>query len=747
MNKKTDIQQEKDTHIDIIAYLKVLWRRRLVMGTAIAATLIFTIIYTLLSPKIYEASTSILIQQVPEGQDSFLSPWEFTGARDNFIRNQAQILKSRTNLKLVIDKIKEEHGDKKLPIFKNPSPVSFLVYNILVKPVERTDIIRVLVHSTSPEEAAIIANAVAENLLEQSRITARRAVSEVRKFLEDQLTIVQDDLKKSADSLMHFKEKNKVFSLSTEAEALFSKLSTFDKQYNEANAEYMTKKRRLDYLREKYQKNQQNMIEDITKTKSPLIINLREQLIEYETRYNNYLLQGLTTDHPKMQRINKLIEETKNQLREEVSKMIASGTEGGSLLSLNESITEEISNLETEIVALQAKKSAIGGIKNKYESQFSKLPSKELELAQLKRAYQVNDNTYKMLMEKYEETKIKEAGQLGSVKIIDKAFVPGIPIKPNKKKNILFALLVGIGIGLVFTVFTEYLDTSIKGPEDIEETIDEPTLGIIPRLTIRELTEKYSDNGKVAEMKELLLTHYAPRSNISEAYRSLRTNLQYFNADKPLKSLLITSAIAKEGKSTISSNLGITMSQRGLKTLIIDADLRKPALHKLLDRDIKKGLTDFIINPEISIDDIIKKTSIENLSLITAGDTPPNPTDLLESESMKTIIQKLKKRFDFIIIDSPPIMVVSDAVVISRILDGVLIVIESKRTRKDAIYKSKEVIENVGGKVLGVVLNKSRFSRIDRLYGGYSGYYYSYYTYDSKDNRKKVKKRRKGGKV
>lgn len=746
MKKKTDIEQEKDTHIDIIAYLKVLWRRRLVMGTAIAATLIFTIIYTLLSPKIYEASTSILIQQVPEGQDSFLSPWEFTGARDNFIRNQAQILKSRTNLKQVIEKIKEEHGDKDLPVLNNPGPVNFLVYNIIVKPVERTDIIRVLVHSTSPEESAVIANAVAENLLEQSRVTARRAVSEVRKFLEDQLTIVQDDLKQSADSLMYFKEKNKVFSLSTEAEALFAKLSTFDKQYNEANAEYMTKKRRLDYLREKYQKNQKNMIEDITKTKSPLIINLREQLIEYETRYNNYLLQGLASDHPKMKRINKLIEETKNQLREEVTKMIASGAEGGSLLSLNQSITEEISDLETEIVALQAKKSAIGGIKSKYESQFSRLPSKELQLAQLKRAYQINDNTYKMLMEKYEETKIKEAGQLGSVKIIDKAFVPSVPIKPNKKKNVLFALLVGIGIGLVFTVFTEYLDTSIKDPKDIEETIEEPTLGIIPRLTNRELNEKYSDNGNVSDMRQMLLTYYAPRSNISEAYRSLRTNLQYFNADKPLKSLLITSAIAKEGKSTISSNLGITMSQRGLNTIIIDGDLRKPALHKLLDMDLKKGLTDCIINPEMSIDDIIKKTSIENLSLITAGDTPPNPTDLLESESMKTIIKKIKKRFDFVIVDSPPIMVVSDAVVISRILDGVLIVIESKRTRKDAIYKSKEIIENVGGKVLGVVLNKSHFSRIDRLYGGYSGYYYSYYSYDSKEHKKKVKKRRKGGK-
>lgn len=738
MKHRKGKEEEKETHIDIVAYLKVLWRRRLVMGTAIGATLMFTIIYTFLSPKIYEAYTSILIQQIPEGKETFLSPWEYTGARDNFIQNQAQILKSRTNLKLVIDKIKEEHIDKNLPIFINPDPITFLAYNIIVKPVERTDIVNVLVHSTSPEEAAIIANTVAENLLEQSRITARSAVSEVRKFLEEQLKIVENNLKESADSLRIFKEKNRVFSLSNEGVALFAKLSSFDKEFNEANAEYLTKKKRLSFLKDKYQKNQKNLIADITEIQNPIIINLREKLIKYETEYSNYLLQGLTDEHPKMKRIKSLTEDTKTHLRKEVTKLISSDAENGDLLAINKKITEELAELEVEIVSLEAKKSAIGRIITLYENQFLKLPAKELKLAQLERVYKINDNIYEMLMEKYEEAKITEAGQLGNVKIIDKSFIPSFPIKPNKKKNILFALLVGLGIGLVFTVFSEYLDTSLKEPKDIEEFIGEPTLGIIPNINHKEFIGKYGDNGKINDTKRLLLTHYAPRSGVSEAYRSLRTNLQYFNPDNPIKSLLITSTIAKEGKSTIVSNLGITLSQRGLKTLMVDADLRKPVLHKLFNVDIHPGLTDIIINPNISSKEVIRKTEIENLFILTAGSTPPNPTDLLESKRMLQILDSFIKPFDFILFDSPPIMVVTDAVVISRILDGVVLVVETKKTRRAAVYEAKEVIENVGGRLLGAILNKVRFSRIDHLYSGYSGYYY--YSYDKEGNKNKTRK-------
>ncbi len=746
--KQKNNKEEQDTHIDIIAYLKVLWRRRLVMGTAVGATLMFTAIYTLISPKIYEASTSILLQQIPEGKETFLTPWEYTGVRDNFIQNQSQILKSRTNLKLVIDRMKENYNDENLPIFKNPDPITFLAYNIIVKPIERTDIVNILVHSTSPGEAAVIANTVAENLLVQSRKTARSEVTEIRKFLEDQIKIVENNLKNSADSLRFFKENNKVFALSTEAQALFSKLSTFDKEFNEANANYLTKKKTFTFLKNKYQQNQKNIITDITETKSPVILNLREKLIKLETDYSNYLLQGLSDSHAKMQRIKTLINDTKNHLREEAKKLMASNAEKTDLLTQNQKITEEIASLEVEIVAFEAKQSAIAKIRNTYEHQFSKLPSKELKLAQLERAYKINDNIYEMLMEKYEEAKITEAGQLGNVKIIDKAFVPSFPIKPNKKKNILFALLVGIGIGLVFTVFTEYLDTSIKEPKDIEEFVGEPTLGVIPDMNGKNLAKRCKGNGKVPSIRKLLLSNYAPRSTISESYRALRTNLQYFNTDKPVKSLLLTSTLAKEGKSTIVSNLGITLSQRGLKTVLVDADLRKPMIHKLFNVKMVPGLTDWIINPELRIDEVYKKTSIENLYIITCGSIPPNPTELLESKKMVRILEVLKQNFDFILFDSPPIMVVTDAVVVSRIIDGVVLVIETRRTRRDIIYKSKEIIENVGGKLLGAILNKARFSKVDHIYGGYSGYgYYHYYGYDKdvKNSKKKKIKTHKGG--
>ncbi|OQX51852.1 MAG: hypothetical protein B5M53_10135 [Candidatus Cloacimonas sp. 4484_209] len=696
-------KEDKDSHLDIIAYLKVLWRRKIVMTTAVGATLFFTLIYTFISPKIYEAQTSILIQQIPEGKDTFLTPWEYIGARENFINNQAQILKSRTNLKLVIDKIRKEHSGENLPILKDPDPITSLAYNIIVKPVERTDIVNILVHSTDPKEAAIIANTVAENLLEQSRLTARSAVSEVRKFLEKQLKIVQNNLKESADSLRVFKEKNRVFSLSNEGEELFTKLSTFDSKYNEIEADYITKKKQLDFLKKKYEQNQKNLVTDITEIKSPLIMNLRKKLISLETEYSNYLLQGLPENHPKMEKIKSLINETKRSLQKEVRKYISSGAENGNLITENQKITK---------------------------------------LAQLERAYKINDNTYEMLMQKYEEAKITEAGQLGSVKIIDKAFIPTFAIKPNKKKNLLFAILVGIGIGLVFTVFTEYIDTSIKEPKEVEEYIGEPTLGIIPNINHTFLS-KEKNNGKLGNAKKLLLTEFPPRSGVAEAYRSLRTNLQYFNTDKPIKSILITSSIAQEGKSTIVSNLAISLSQLGLKTVMVDADLRKPMLHKLFEADLSPGLTNLIISKDVEFKKTIKNTRIENLFLITAGSVPPNPAELLESKRMKEVSYEITKEFDYLIFDAPPIVLVADAVILSTLVDGVILIIEAKKTRRDAIFSSKEIIKNVGGKILGTVLNKTRFSRMDYMYGGYSGYYY--YGYDESGHKTK-KKKQKGGK-
>ena len=745
MNKTKETiltKEDKDSHLDIIAYLKVLWRRKIVMTTAVGATLFFTLIYTFISPKIYEAQTSILIQQIPEGKDTFLTPWEYIGARENFINNQAQILKSRTNLKLVIDKIRKEHSGENLPILKDPDPITSLAYNIIVKPVERTDIVNILVHSTDPKEAAIIANTVAENLLEQSRLTARSAVSEVRKFLEKQLKIVQNNLKESADSLRVFKEKNRVFSLSNEGEELFTKLSTFDSKYNEIEADYITNKKQLDFLKKKYEQNQKNLVTDITEIKSPLIMNLRKKLISLETEYSNYLLQGLPENHPKMEKIKSLINETKRSLQKEVRKYISSGAENGNLITENQKITDDIANLEVELVALAAKKTTIGRIRNTYEKQFLKLPSKELKLAQLERAYKINDNTYEMLMQKYEEAKITEAGQLGSVKIIDKAFIPTFAIKPNKKKNLLFAILVGIGIGLVFTVFTEYIDTSIKEPKEVEEYIGEPTLGIIPNINHTFLS-KEKNNGKLGNAKKLLLTEFPPRSGVAEAYRSLRTNLQYFNTDKPIKSILITSSIAQEGKSTIVSNLAISLSQLGLKTVMVDADLRKPMLHKLFEADLSPGLTNLIISKDVEFKKTIKNTRIENLFLITAGSVPPNPAELLESKRMKEVSYEITKEFDYLIFDAPPIVLVADAVILSTLVDGVILIIEAKKTRRDAIFSSKEIIKNVGGKILGTVLNKTRFSRMDYMYGGYSGYYY--YGYDESGHKTK-KKKQKGGK-
>lgn len=291
--------------------------------------------------------------------------------------------------------------------------------------------------------------------------------------------------------------------------------------------------------------------------------------------------------------------------------------------------------------------------------------------------------------------------------IIEPAALPRFPIGPNVNQTLLIAAAIGLALGVAGALLIEYLDDAIKTPEDITELLQLPTIGSIARI----------QGGNDRK----LVTAIAPRSPISEAYRVLRTNIQYASLDKPLKSILVTSAGPYEGKSVTAANLAIAMALVGQRTVLVDADFRKAAQHRLFNLTNDIGLANALI-AQSELDRFVRPTRIENLRVLTTGMSLPNPAEVLASERMRNLVAQLQQEADIIIFDSPPCLPVADPAILARLADGVILVVDSVRTHRDAAVRAKGIMEKAGATLLGVVLNRFR----PQAGGGH--YYYQYYS-------------------
>jgi non-specific protein-tyrosine kinase len=333
--------------------------------------------------------------------------------------------------------------------------------------------------------------------------------------------------------------------------------------------------------------------------------------------------------------------------------------------------------------------------------------------------------TYASLLQSYEQVRVAEAGSTSNVVQIDPATTPETPIRPRPLRNAALAGAVGLfmAIGIVFLI--EALDDTIKGPEDIVRIIGLPVLGLIIRYETNE---------------GMLITIAEPRSPVSESFRSVRTNLQFTSVDKPIRTLLITSPSPSDGKTTIAANLGVVIAQNGKRVALIDADLRRPNIHKVFDIPNRMGLSGLFVMPEVNLDGSLQKTVTEGLYTLPAGDVPPNPAELLGSEKLSEILRLVSEKADMVIIDSPPIVAVTDSAVLAHRVDGVILVVKPGVTKMAAARQAFEQLNRVGANVVGVILNEVDFAQSRYHYYQYKGYYYGYRSYYDESGNKVRKK-------
>lgn len=379
--------------------------------------------------------------------------------------------------------------------------------------------------------------------------------------------------------------------------------------------------------------------------------------------------------------------------------------------SSKENLAKQLTAIEADIETTQEAIDRLQG---------SESSADKTELSRLQSTLSQYQNTYASLLRSYEEIRLAEAQAVDNVVVVEPAEMPRFPVKPRKRLNTLLAAVVGgmLAVGVAFLI--EYLDDTLKSAEDIRQALGLTTLGAISRIRL------------ASEEQPLVATQ--PRSPISEAYRVLRTNIQFTTLDRPVKTLLVTSASPGEGKSTTVANLAVVMAQAGMKVVALDSDLRRPILHHLFNVSNREGLTNALLQERPALDGCLLETDVANLQVMPTGPLPPNPSELLGSQRMKNLLEELRDQADMVLLDSPPTLAVADAAVLANEVDGVVLVVDAGKTRRGAGQRAVDQLAQVGANLLGATLNKLTPRRG-------AGYYYYYYYYSSEDGRRK---RRRG---
>ncbi|HOJ86888.1 MAG TPA: polysaccharide biosynthesis tyrosine autokinase, partial [Elusimicrobiales bacterium] len=384
------------------------------------------------------------------------------------------------------------------------------------------------------------------------------------------------------------------------------------------------------------------------------------------------------------------------------------------------------------------------------QSRLKQMPSQELELLRINREIKLQEDLYSTINKQYEEAKLGLSSIVSFVTVINPPVLNTTPVLPNKRLNLAIGILTGIFLGIVFVFILENLDVSISTIEEIETFLNAPVLGIIPHISSAKISDNWFTNifkrkrFSIDGFKTVLIFNRRITTNIIESYHTLRANIISNIENKGPLAIMISSSGAAEGKTLTALNLALASAGSGLKTLFVEADLRRPVLHQIFSIPKQPGLTDFIagkanlaevergmndfIGGGFSPDAMIKFPGIENLTVITSGTTPYNVVDLLDNANWTEIMDELKSNFDFIIFDGPPVLLFVDSIVIGKRLDGVVMVYKSGKIARGALKRAKEQITGVGAKMIGIVLNGVKTSELGPRYS----YYYDYSDYSGR---------------
>jgi len=702
----------------LLDYLIILKKHQWLIITFLVTVVTVVTIASFKMKPVYEAAARVEVDK--ESQANMPFPDENSYDEyidmDNYLETQTNILQSETlalqTIKsLDLGKYPEFGGTPTATAFgqggssKRPAILGAFLGSLSVKRVPNSRLIEVRFDAEDPQLAAQVVNAHLQNYIEQNFRSKYDATTQASNWLSSELEELRIKVEKSEDARLAYERQNQIWQIDEKQDITSQQLGDLSKSVTEGQAE-LAQKEAL------YRMAMAGNVDALPAARDNPVI---QDLLKRKADLDQQDADALNQYGPNFPKVQRLAEQQK-----QVDDDLASARK-----TMVDSIREDYNTARSHVELLQE-------ALDKQKAEANETAEKLVQYHILQHDAEANKQLYDGLLQKLKEAGITAGLRSSNIRVVDPALVPTSPSRPQKARNILLAFLVGLVGGIGLAVFREYLDNTVKSPDDIETLTGLPSLAVVPSLPVlsgnqgrlsRLTKETATLPASGSSPRVELLSYVQPKSQISEAFRALRTSLLLSQAEHPPQVVLVTSALPREGKTTAAVNLAVTLAQLGDRTLLMDSDMRKPGVRRALNLNIAKdaGLSSYLAGV-CSLDDVsVPHPAISNLTALTTGPVPPSPADLLSSHRMREGIAELRRRYKFIVIDSPPIMAATDAVILSALTDGVLLVVRSGETPKEAFTRARDLLAAVKCRLLGVVLNAVDSSAPD--------YYYSYRYY------------------
>jgi len=712
--------------IDLRAYWRIVSKRRWLILITFSLVTAISVFYTLRLPKVYSASTTLIIetsapkilgngqvQDVAESNAPFWVSKEYYETQYNVLRSRAvadrvvqKIRVGRDDRLLSLDNVESkearEKGLKALQTLRQAfgdrsDPAGLVLGRVQVEPVKDSRITRLTIEDADPVLAAALANTFAVAYMEQNLASKSVTTTEATESLELRLPELDEKVQQSSQLVADFKKKYDVGASFEDSQRLSgARMTRLSEELINIRVKKANLKGRSDAITALSKAGSRDEVARAALIPDSLAITeqtLKTRVLDARNDCDQ-LEERLLAQHPKLMECKVKLANLERAYNAEIETVLSRAQ-------------SEYSNVA------QTEKNLLAEL-NEAKGEAEQMSTIEPAYMKLKRAHDTNLRLYDLALKSLKETDLSGTTRLNNVNVLDTARPVLSPSKPNVRSNLMMGLLLALALSFGLAFGLEFLDNTISTQEQIEEKLGLAFLGIVPSLANKDRGAIHSD----------LVVFEQPKSAVAECCRAIRTNLLFMSPERPLKSILVTSAGPRDGKTTTAASLAITMAESGHRVLLVDADLRRPRVHSAFKTSNTSGLSSLILGEGL-LKDTAKSSGVPNLSLLTCGPIPPNPAELLHTEAFRKLLEQMTEQFDRVIIDSPPVGAVADAVVVSTQVDGTVLVIKNQVTSREMARRSVRALRDVNARIFGAILNDINLD--DRQAGGY--YYYSKYGY------------------
>jgi Mrp family chromosome partitioning ATPase/uncharacterized protein involved in exopolysaccharide biosynthesis len=705
-------------------YWLIVRRRRTIILVATLAVMLLSFWLAKQKVQVFQATSAVKFEPSSSLSGLMVEVLSYSGA--DTIETQAALIRSYTILEEVARRVGAVPAgpDVARDTKEYRSAVDAVGGKLRTTRVGGTAIIEITATSINARETADLANTVAEVYRDHNRTVRNARIVEARKYIDEQLRETEGRLKSAEDSMWAFRDDNRIISPGAESAVLLQLFTSVRLDIEKVRQQRTEMEAVLNRLAasDLAGAGDRNGGRDrvVVDSASAALMRLQSTHVDLVLERNNLALE-LTDEHPRLQALDDRIREVRREMRREIGAQIA-----------HLSHREELLNRQLADV---------------YQRNRS-VPSVELGLTRLQRDAKANDDLAVLLRARRQEALIKEAEIIEEVAIIRPATEPDAPVSGQTFNTLLVGAFLGLVLGVVLAFIQETLDTSIGTIEDVEAYLAVPVLGVVPhidtRATMDRLIERrpalaHIDRDALAS-HALLITHFDPKSPVAEAYRTLRTKIQFARMERMAKTIVVTSPTLQEGKTTTIVNLALTMAQNGQRTLLVGANLRRPSIHRFFGIEREPGLSDIItgnaqwrecirtvadiLMGRFEMEDIMASPGLDNLHIIEAGPVPANPSELLSTPGMAEFLREAREEYDVVLIDTPPVLPVTDATIVASQADAVVLVYQAGKVGRLVLKRAKVHLESARARVLGVVLNDVQTEVAAYQYAQYYSHYY-----------------------